>query len=175
MIKLVIITGVSGSGKTQALYTFEEAGYYVIDNVPVEVIKPLFDTICYSGKYVKVALAVPLVNANQTYEIATNYKDFDTRFLGITCSREALNERYRLSRRRHPLEPQGFTLDNALKRDYELLESVRENLTDFIDTTKLDKNQFSKAIHNSIMGINGDKFSVMFMSFGYKRSVPQGQ
>ena len=173
MIKLVIITGVSGSGKTQALYTFEEAGYYVIDNVPVEVIKPLFDTICYSGKYVKVALAVPLVNANQTYEIATNYKDFDTRFLGITCSREALNERYRLSRRRHPLEPQGFTLDNALKRDYELLESVRENLTDFIDTTKLDKNQFSKAIHNSIMGINGDKFSVMFMSFGYKRSVPQ--
>lgn len=173
MIKLVIITGVSGSGKTQALYTFEEAGYYVIDNVPEEVIKPLFDTICYSGKYAKVALAVPLINANKIYEIAKNYKDFDIRFLGITCSRAALNERYRLSRRRHPLESQGFTLDNALKRDYELLEGVRENLTDFIDTTKLDKNQFSKTIHNSIMGINGEKFSVMFMSFGYKRSVPQ--
>ena len=173
MIKVVIITGVYGSGKSTALYTFEEAGYYCVDNIPLDVVKPLFDTVKQNKKYEKVALAVPLEIANDVYEIAKKYKGFDIHFLGITCSRDALNERYRLSRKRHPLQSKGYTLDRAIERDYSVLEKVRESLTNFIDTSKLDKNEFKKTIHNSVMGINGDKFSVMFMSFGYKRSVPQ--
>ena len=173
MVKVAIITGVYGSGKTTALYTFEDAGYYVVDNIPLDVVKALFDTIKRNKKYEKIAVAVPLEIANDTYEIAKKYKGFDIHFVGITCSRDALNERYRLSRKRHPLQAKGYTLDRAIERDYSILEKVRENLTDFIDTSKLDKNEFSKTLHNSVMGISGDKFSVMFMSFGYKRSVPQ--
>lgn len=173
MKKVVIITGVYGSGKSTALYTFEEAGYYVIDNVPLPVLKTLFETISSDKKYDKVAIAIPLEFANESYEISKNYKDIEVYFLGMTCSREVLNERYRLSRKRHPLQSQGYTLDQALQRDYKLLESVRENLTHFIDTSKLSKIDLAKTIHTSVMGINGDKFSVMFMSFGYKKSVPQ--
>ena len=173
MKKIVIISGVYGSGKSTALYTFEEAGYYVVDNLPIELVKAFFDTILKNKSYEKVAVAVPLENANEVFEISKNYKDFDVKFLGITCSREALNERYRLSRKLHPLQSQGYTLDSALERDYKILESVRENLTCLIDTSKLGINEFKKTIHNVVMGIKGDKFSVMFMSFGYKKSVPQ--
>ena len=173
MIKLVIITGVYGSGKSTALYTFEEAGYYVVDNIPLDVVKPLFETICNNKKYEKVALSVPLEMANDCFELAKNYKDFDLHFLGITCSKEALNERYRLTRKRHPLQAQGYTLEQAIERDYSVLEKVRLNLTNYVDTSKIDIKEFSKYLHNSIMGIEGDKFSVMFMSFGYKKSVPQ--
>lgn len=173
MKKIVIISGVYGSGKSTALYTFEEAGYYVVDNLPIELVKAFFDTILKNKSYEKVAIAVPLENANEVFEISENYKDFDVKFLGITCSREALNERYRLSRKLHPLQSQGYTLDSALERDYKILESVRENLTCLIDTSKLGINEFKKTIHNVVMGIKGDKFSVMFMSFGYKKSVPQ--
>lgn len=173
MKKIVIISGVYGSGKSTALYTFEEAGYYVVDNLPIELVKAFFDTILKNKSYEKVAVAVPLENANEVFEISKNYKDFDVKFLGITCSREALNERYRLSRKLHPLQSQGYTLDSALEIDYKILESVRENLTCLIDTSKLGINEFKKTIHNVVMGIKGDKFSVMFMSFGYKKSVPQ--
>lgn len=173
MIKLVIITGVYGSGKSTALYTFEEAGYYVVDNIPLDVVKPLFETICNNKKYEKVALSVPLEMANDCFELAKNYKNFDLHFLGITCSKEALNERYRLTRKRHPLQAQGYTLEQAIERDYSVLEKVRLNLTNYVDTSKIDIKEFSKYLHNSIMGIEGDKFSVMFMSFGYKKSVPQ--
>ena len=173
MKKIVIISGVYGSGKSTALYTFEEAGYYVVDNLPIELVKAFFDTILKNKSYEKVAVAVPLENANEVFEISKNYKDFDVKFLGITCSREALNERYRLSRKLHPLQSQGYTLDSALERDYKILESVRENLTCLIDTSKLGIKEFKKTIHNVVMGIKGDKFSVMFMSFGYKKSVPQ--
>lgn len=173
MINVVIITGVSGSGKSSTLYTFEEAGYYVIDNIPLDVAKPLFDTISTNRKYEKVAIAIPLENANDIFKLARNYKDFDLHFLGLTCSKEALNERFRLSRKRHPLQSKGYTLSEAIERDYSILESVRLNLTNYIDTSKIDIKELKKILYNTIMGISGDKFSVMFVSFGYKKSVPQ--
>lgn len=173
MIKVVIVTGVYGSGKSLTLYTFEEAGYYTIDNLPLDVAKPFFDSLVEKKNHENVAIAVPLEDANDIYAIAKKYPQFALNFLGITCSRETLNERFRLSRKLHPLQSKGYTLDDALKRDYSILETVRENLTNFIDTTRLDKKQFAKVIQNTIMGIKGDKFSVMFMSFGYKKSVPQ--
>lgn len=173
MIKLIIVTGVNGSGKSLALYTFEEAGYYVVDNIPSDVVKPFFDLIVKDKKYSKVALAVRLEEANKVFLEAKKYAEFDVNFVGITCSRDVLNERYRLSRKRHPLQSQGATLDDALKRDYQILETVRENLTNFIDTTKMDKKQFAQVLQNTVMGMDANQFSVMFMSFGYKKSVPQ--
>ena len=173
MIDVVIITGVSGSGKSSTLYTFEEAGYYVVDNIPLDVAKPLFETIASNRKYEKVAIAIPLENANDFYKLAKNYKDFNLHFLGLTCSKEALNERFRLSRKRHPLQSKGYTLSEAIELDYKTLESVRLNLTNYIDTSKIDIKELKKIIHNTIMGISGVKFSVMFVSFGYKKSVPQ--
>ena len=173
MIKVVIITGITGSGKSSALYTFEEAGYYVVDNIPLDVAKPLFDSISINRKFEKIAIAVPLEIAKDVFKLSENYKDFDVRFVGITCSKEILNERYRLTRKRHPLQSQGYTLEEAIDRDFMILEKVRLHLTDFIDTTKLDNKELKRIIYTNIMGIAGDRFTVMFMSFGYKRSVPQ--
>lgn len=173
MINLVIVTGVTGSGKSTALYTFEESGYYVVDNIPLAIVKPFFETLIKNTQYTKVALAVPLGQSKETFQLACKYKEFKIHFFGITCSREILNERYRLSRKRHPLQSKGYTLDEAISNDFAILDSVREELTDFVDTSKLTNNDFAKVIHNTIVGLNGSKFSVMFMSFGYKRAVPQ--
>ena len=173
MIKVAIITGIYGSGKSSALYTFEEAGYYVVDNIPLDVAKPFFDTVANNRKFEKVAIAVPLEISKDVYQLSKNYKDFDVKFIGITCSKEILNERYRLTRKRHPLQSQGYTLEEAIERDFSVMERVRLHLTDYIDTSKLDNKELKQIIHNNIMGFKGDRFSVMFMSFGYKRSVPQ--
>ena len=173
MIKVVIITGVYGSGKSTTLYTFEEAGYYVVDNIPLDVAVPLFDTVSKNKKYERIAVAVPLEIANDIYKIAKNYKDFDVRFVGLTASKSTLIERYRLSRKRHPLQAQGYTLEEAIDRDFTVMEKVRLQLTEYIDTSKIDIKELQKIIHTSVMGLPGDRFAVMFMSFGYKKSVPQ--
>ena len=86
MIELDIVTGVGGAGKSSALYTFEENGFFVTDNVPLEVVEKLLQTYTKDPKtYAKVALAVSLDIAQKTYELAKNCGDFNINFIGLYC------------------------------------------------------------------------------------------
>lgn len=173
MIDLVIISGVYGAGKTTALQAFEEAGYYITDNVPVGVVDNYFSEIAKDPKkYKKVALSVNLEYAKETYELAKKHKEFSIIFFGITCDKHTLIERYRLSRKLHPKQPLGFTLEEAITIDLANARELRDTFDVYIDSAKLTKKEFTDRIFQGIIGIE-KKFIVAFSSFGYKVAVPQ--
>ena len=117
MIELVIVTGAYGAGKSLAAQAFEEAGFYVTDRIPLEVVDAYFDEISKDPKrFERVALTVENDVALETFEKAKKHKDFSVKFLGITCDSATLNERYRLSRKMHPKEPKGLSLQEAIAK-----------------------------------------------------------
>jgi len=174
MIDLVVITGIQGAGKTLTLYNFEENGYYVCDNVPLDVVPALLDTfIKDQKKYAKVAVAVSLENAEKTYELTKNYGDFNIKFLGLDCDKNELLSRYRLSRKKHPSESHGESLEKAIDNEKETMKSLRLLFTNYIDTTKLTKDELRRHLIATMMCGKGIDFLVTFVSFGYKVAVPQ--
>lgn len=174
MIELDIITGIGGAGKSSALYTFEENGFYVTDNVPFEVAEKLFETFIKDPKkYAKVALAVSLEIALKIYELAKNYGDFHINFIGLYCEKAELLSRYRLSRRKHPKEAVGLPLEEAIDLEIKQINEMRLSFTHFIDTSKLSISEFRKQLIFVALGSHQNDFVVTFVSFGYKRSVPQ--
>lgn len=173
MTELIIFTGVSGGGKTLAMQHFEESGFFVTDNIPVIVIKNFFDEINKNPKkYPKVALTVSLENAKEAFELVKNYKNFKVKCIGITCSAEILNQRFRLTRKLHPKQATGVPLEKCIEDDLSYIRSLRDYFDIFVDTTKLSKTEFRNVIFDTCLG-NEHKFTVSFYSFGYKISVPQ--
>lgn len=173
MVELIIFTGVTGGGKTLAMQCFEESGYQVTDNIPAAVADEYFNVIEKEpNKYKKVALTVSLFNAKETFELALKHKSFETKFVGITCSEAVLNERFRLTRKLHPRQVEGLSLDQCIKEDLAEIRKLRDYFDFFIDTTKLSKNEFRNVIFDTCLE-NRHKFTVSFYSFGYKISVPQ--
>ena len=173
MLDLVIITGVYGAGKTTAVLAFEEAGYYITDNIPVEAVDAYFSVIEKDPKkYSKVALTVNLEYAKETYELARKHKEFSIIFFGITCEEQTLIERYRLSRKLHPKQPLGIPLQEAIHEDIENVRKLTDLFDVYIDTSKLTKREFRNRIYEGIIGLEKE-FIVAFSSFGYKIAVPQ--
>ena len=173
MIELVIVTGAYGAGKTLAAQAFEEAGFYVTDRIPLEVVDSYFDEIAKDPKkYARVALTVENDVALETYKKAKKHPEFSTKFFGITCDATTLNERYRLSRKVHPKEPKGLSLQEAINADLENMRKIRDYFDVYVDTAKLPKNEFRNLIYEAFIG-KEKKFSVPFISFGYKIAVPQ--
>ena len=173
MTELIIFTGVSGGGKTLAMQCFEESGYFVTDNIPDVVMKQFFDEIQNNpDKYPKVALTISLQFAKEAFELVKQYKNLSVKCIGITCSAPILNQRFRLTRKLHPKQVEGFPLEKCIEEDLSYIRSLRDYFDIFIDTTKLSKNEFRNVIYDTCLG-NEHKFTVSFYSFGYKISVPQ--
>ena len=173
MIDLVIVSGVYGAGKTSAIQAFEEAGYFITDNIPVGAVESYFSVIAADPKkYSKVALSVNLEYAKETYDLAKKHMEFSIIFLGITCEESTLIERYRLSRKLHPKQPLGVPLQEAIHEDIENARKLTDLFDVYIDSSKLTKKEFRNRIYEGIIGLER-KFAVSFSSFGYKVAVPQ--
>ena len=173
MIELVIVTGAYGAGKSLAAQAFEEAGFYVTDRIPLEVVDAYFNEIAKDPvRFARVALTVENDVALETYKKAKKHPEFSVKFLGITCDSATLNERYRLSRKVHPKEPKGLSLQQAIDQDLKQMRELRDYFDVYIDTAKLNKNEFRHKIYDAVIG-SDKKFVVNFVSFGYKVSVPQ--
>lgn len=174
MIQLAIITGASGAGKTYALSTFEENGYFVIDNIPLTLMDKLFNEFVHDqDKYAKVALSVHLSDAQGVFDLSKKYKQFAVIFLGLGCSKEVLLERFKLNRRVHPYQTSGMSLNDAIDLDLKNILALREEFTHFVDTSKLTTGQLRKYLYANIFANEENKLCVNFISFAYKKSVPQ--
>ena len=173
MINLVIVTGAYGAGKSLAAQAFEEAGFYVTDRIPLRVVDSYFEELTKKPDfYSKVALVVESDIALETFEKAKKYEQFSVRFIGITCNASKLNERYRLSRKIHPKEPKGMSLDEAIESDLKKMRELRDYFDIFIDTSNLSIIEFRNKLYDFVIGAE-KKFAFSFISFGYKISVPQ--
>lgn len=178
-MEVVIITGLSGAGKTKAADWFEDKGYYCIDNMPPALIKNFIDLSLTGGKNVQKAAFVIDVRGGSFFgdlkaNIATLEKDenVDFKILFIEASNEALIRRYNESRRIHPLSTAAITADIIEEERRELAE-LRTHATYIIDTSLLKVAELNSELDRLFAkGEADESFVLNFMSFGYKHGIP---
>lgn len=177
-VQLVIVTGMSGAGKTQVVRCMEDLGFFCVDNIPPTLI-PKFADLCAQseGKVHKIALVVDIRGGDffdalsQVLE-ELHHRKFHYDILFLEASDETLIRRYKESRRRHPLAIQGRLLE-GIRKEREKLASLRQRATQTIDTTNMTTGQLRSAIE-SIFSETGevDKMPITIVSFGYKFGIP---
>ncbi|MHB8170237.1 MAG: RNase adapter RapZ [Thermincolia bacterium] len=177
-INLIIVTGLSGAGKTQAIWCLEDLGYFCVDNLPPTLI-PKFAELCAQsgGKVNKVALVIDIRGGeffDGLFETLSTLRDDGIRheILFLEASDETLVRRFKETRRRHPLSPQGRVLDGILE-ERQRLEDLRGKANKVIDTTEMSNQQLKQEI-TTMFGDNVDVLNlrVTVMSFGFKYGIP---
>ena len=172
MKNIIIISGVSGAGKTSLLSIFEECGYYICDNIPFSLIKDFYNAVKKDVKNDKIALALNLSVAHEAYLLAKQDNDFNVSFIALDCDKDILLSRYRLTRRSHPLQVDGYTLEDAIDFEKQTISNIKINLTCYIDTSEMPISSLRKFVYNNLLS-DHNKLHVNFVSFGYKKRVPQ--
>jgi UPF0042 nucleotide-binding protein len=179
-IKLIIITGLSGAGKTEALKYFEDAGYYCIDNLPSHLMPNLIEFFSENSKKIdKLALAIDLRsgyffdeiynNLEKIKELGINYK-----IIFLEASKSVLIKRFSLTRRKHPLVEDG-NLDLGIEKEIEKMHQLREISDLIIDTTLLTPKELRMTITDNLMSSSEKRsqIQISIISFGYKFGIPQ--
>src|SRR5688500_17968395 len=139
---LVVISGLSGAGKSSAMNVFEDAGYFCVDNVPAEMIRSLSELFRLEGsKVARAAVVCDSRGGEYVAALAGIIEELATtgvvhRVVFLTADEEALVNRYKETRRRHPLSPHGSVVD-GIRAEQELLAPVRERADIVIDTSGL--------------------------------------
>ncbi len=180
LLKLVIVSGLSGSGKTVALRTLEDGGYYCIDNLPLGMLPELIDNMVntHSAPLDSVAIAIDarsgVEHAQRFGEIISQLKrhpiQLDIVFL--TCETSRLLRRFSETRRKHPLSRDGLPLADAIQRERKLLADIQVNASLSIDSTNLNVHQLRQTILDRLLSRTGSKMDVLIQSFGFKNGVP---
>ena len=178
-MEIVLISGLSGSGKSVALNLLEDAGYYCVDNLPVVMLNVLVSMLREEGIR-KIAVAVDARSGHgierlpgKMSKLAGGEDGDNTRItlLFLHASDEALIKRYSESRRRHPLAGEGVTLVEAIRAERELLEPLSD-LGHRIDTSNLKANALREWVRQFIESDPGQGLTLMFESFGFKHGIP---
>ncbi len=178
-MEVVIITGLSGAGKTKAADWFEDKGYYCIDNMPPALIKNFIDLSLTGAKNIKKAAFVIDVRGGSFFgdlkaSIAGLERDenVDFKILFIEASNETLIRRYNESRRIHPLSTAAITSE-VIEEERKKLAELRAHATYIIDTSTLKVAELNSELDRLFArGEAGDSFILNFMSFGYKHGIP---
>ena len=178
-MEVVIITGLSGAGKTKAADWFEDKGYYCIDNMPPALIKNFIDLSLTGAKSIKKAAFVIDVRGGSFFgdlqaSIAGLERDenVDFKILFIEASNETLIRRYNESRRIHPLSTAAITSE-VIEEERKKLAELRTHATYIIDTSTLKVAELNSELDRLVArGEAGDFFILNFMSFGYKHGIP---
>lgn len=179
-MEFVIITGLSGAGKSRAAEFLEDAGFYTVDNIPPEFM-PKFAEFCIhaNGRYDRVALVSdvragdcfePLLHAlDELEQMNCTYK-----LLFMEADLPTIIKRYKETRRLHPLAGKGSSLEDAANRERKLLQPVRDRATYVLDTTPFVSTNMLRTALEKLFGTDQLQtgLSVTVMSFGYKYGLP---
>jgi len=179
-VKLVIITGLSGAGKTAALRYFEDAGYYCIDNLPASMLVNLIDFFKEKDSNItKIAVAVDLRSGfffDEIYKTLDLLKKHSIKciILFLEASKSTIIKRFSLTRRKHPLVEDG-DLPSGIEKELEKLYPLREMSDAIIDTTSMTPKELKIEIAERIMDSDekSSLFQISIVSFGYKYGIPQ--
>lgn len=177
-MRFVIVTGMSGGGKSTALKMLEDSGFYCVDNLPVSLIEKFVELISMPNSEIsKVALGLD-VRSDQSFEDTTRIleqlkqKDFKFEILFMDAGESVLIKRYKETRRVHPLAADG-RVEDGVRAERRVLENVRRNADYVIDTTNLLTRELKEEL-DRIFVENGEYNSLMVtvMSFGFKYGIP---
>ncbi len=176
-MELLIITGLSGAGKTRAADICEDLNYYCVDNLPAALL-PRFAELCSvaGGRYEHVALVMDVRSVGGEAELREALTALDglegvIRIIYLEASPEAILRRYKESRRRHPLAGSSGSIRDAIGREAALLTPLRERADLVIDTSGMSLNLL-KARIRSLLTPDEEAFNVNVVSFGYKNGIP---
>ena len=175
MKKLVLISGISGAGKSTTSNILEDMGYTCIDQYPPELLPDLMQLIEFNDsiRYDKVALTISISDLDRFYNLVAN-SDFDQRLILLDCNRDVIINRYKFTRRVHPLviSNTAATLEEAVDIENNILKKYKKKSVHIIDTTNLSVKQL-KAMLDKILEYNDfNNLAITFESFGFKRGVP---
>ena len=177
-IQLVIVTGMSGAGKTVAIQSFEDMGYFTIDNMPPALLPKFIELIQLSMDNNKLALVVDMRSRSFFAEIRSildeleNHEGIDFKILFLDATDSELVARYKETRRSHPLAADGRVLD-GITLERELLAPLKNMSQNVIDTTELTPRNLRKVIAEQFSRQdNQPEFRIEVMSFGFKYGLP---
>lgn len=176
--ELVVLTGVSGAGKSTAMHFLEDVGYYCIDNMPPELIPTFLGLLANGSGYDRVALVTD-VRSNRMFEkLMKSIKEVEPYGYNVRCiyldveDKEAL-KRYKLTRRKHPFADKfNGNIKQAITYEKELLSPLRALADHVIDTTDTDNQKLRERLAQILLGGDSDVMNIHCMSFGFKHGIP---
>ena len=173
-MQLILITGLSGSGKSVALNVLEDAGFYYVDNLPARLLPQTVGFLAESG-HARAALSVELRSAEAIAELPRQLEEFralghDVRVLFLETKTDTLIKRFSETRRRHPLADSGLTLPECIERERGLLAGLAD-IAARVDTSDLGPNTLSSWVKDFV-GVPAMGLTLLFESFGFKHGIP---
>jgi len=173
-MQLILITGLSGSGKSVALNVLEDAGYYYVDNLPARLLPQTVGFLAGAG-HPRAALSVELRSPEALADLPRQLADFrarghDVRVLFLEAKTDTLIKRFSETRRRHPLSDSGLTLTECIERERRLLAGLAD-LANRVDTSDLDPGALRNWVKDFV-GVPRTGLTLLFESFGFKHGVP---
>src|SRR5262249_5295109 len=173
----IVVSGMSGSGKTIALRTLEDLDFYCVDNMPSALLPAFVAEVTRSGLHQRLAVGIDVRNRqtdlNQLPQVLAGLASagIEHTLIFLDARDEVLFKRYSDTRRRHPLTGEGLTLNEAIARERKLLKPLASIAERVIDTADLNVHQLRRLIATEL-GMAGGPLSLLFESFAYKRGVP---
>lgn len=177
-MRFVIITGLSGAGKSQAVKYLEDFGYFCVDNLPPALI-PKFVELCHQtkGEIEKIALVIDIRGGLFFEDLFASLKEleetlFHYEILFLDASDEVLVKRYKESRRIHPLSGDG-SISEGIYKEREKLQYLKDKAKNIIDTTNLIPSQLKEELRNIYLeGNDTNNLIINIVSFGFKKGIP---
>ena len=178
--RLIVVSGLSGSGKTVALRVLEDLGYYCIDNLPVSLLRNLLDEVTQSPDHAEKRVAVGVDARNRRKDLLAlpgliaELKDngVQTDLLFLQANDDILLKRYSETRRRHPLSDDDTQLQAAISNERDLLGQVINSADLVIDTSGKSVYELADVIRQRIEPRQEDSLSILLESFGFKHGIP---
>lgn len=176
-MKFIIVTGLSGAGKTTALKMLENMGFFCVDNLPGSLLTK-FAELCFqeNSEFTKVAVGIDARGRQFFSELEETLDRMEGANTGVdiifmSCDTDELVKRYNFTRHIHPLAEEGTILE-CIEKEIEIMQSIRERATYLIDTTSMNSKGIKIALEKLYGGKESDGVRVYVSSFGFKRGVP---
>ncbi len=177
-MRIVVITGMSGSGKSTAVRALEDEGFYCIDNLPVRLFRQFVDLIEKSGESFRgIVLVTDIRGRELSSGIIDSFRELrssghDLEVLFLDASDEVLIRRFSETRRRHPVDEQ-CSVPEGIRIERERLAILRQNATLIMDTSEFNVHQLKEQVLRTVRGEQGSsRFTVEVVSFGFRYGVP---
>ena len=174
-MEIIIISGRSGAGKSVALRALEDAGYYCVDNIPLDLLPQLTDILSQSQSSVAISLDIRNIpNSTNTLEQTLNtlQKYHQLKIIFLEADRGTLIRRYSDSRRLHPLSLKDLSLEAAIDEEYRYLEPLIQHANFIIDTTHLSTHTLAERLCEFLRGNSDKELKIVVESFGFKYGIP---
>lgn len=178
MKEIVLLTGVSGAGKSTAMGFMEDTGYYCIDNMPAELISEFINLMEKSDAYSKIAIVADVRSKGvfEAFRLAVKdlqKSDYSVKIIYLDIKNHEALKRYKLTRRKHPFADKfSGAIEDAINYEKKVLEPILQNADYVIDTSDLTSPELRKRLTQILLGDDKKVMNIHVMSFGFKHGIP---